>query len=103
MEAGGVLNGSVEVGRASGRLTVSDVDAGQGTFVVAPAASLAGTYGTFTFNAASGAWSYTLDDSRAATQALTQGQLTSEIGRASCRERVEISVGAVSLKKKKDE
>src|SRR5207237_174696 len=58
---------------ASGTLTVSDVDAGQAIFQ-APA-SLAGTYGTFTCNAATGAWSYTLDNASAATQSLTEGQV----------------------------
>jgi VCBS repeat-containing protein len=36
--------------------------------------SLAGTYGTFTFTAATGVWGYTLDSARAVTQALTAGQ-----------------------------
>jgi VCBS repeat-containing protein len=44
---------------ASGQLAVHDVDDGQDHFAVP--ASLAGTYGNFTFNAASGAWTYTLD------------------------------------------
>ncbi|TQF32037.1 VCBS domain-containing protein [Bradyrhizobium sp. UNPA324] len=44
---------------ASGQLAVQDVDNGQDHFAVP--ASLAGTYGNFTFNAASGAWTYTLD------------------------------------------
>ncbi|MFL6726999.1 MAG: VCBS domain-containing protein [Sphingomicrobium sp.] len=74
IEAGGVANATPGDPSASGTLHVSDVDAGQGTFVVAPAASLAGTYGTFTFNEATGAWGYTLDNARTATQALTQGQ-----------------------------
>src|SRR5207253_1991874 len=74
IEAGGVANTTPGDPSASGTLHVSDVDAGQGTFVVAPAASLAGTYGTFTFNEATGAWGYTLDNARTATQALTQGQ-----------------------------
>ncbi|QIJ43329.1 hypothetical protein G7039_14085 [Rhizobium leguminosarum] len=29
-------------------------------------------YGSFTFNAASGSWTYTLDNNRAATQALNE-------------------------------
>src|SRR5262249_16898099 len=37
------------------------------------AGSVKGTYGTFTFNETTGAWTYTLDDTRAATQALNQG------------------------------
>ncbi|MBP4043348.1 retention module-containing protein, partial [Aeromonas sp. SrichE-2G] len=37
------------------------------------AVSALGTYGTFTQNPTTGAWSYTLDNSKAATQALTAG------------------------------
>jgi VCBS repeat-containing protein len=48
------------------------VDAGQAVFE-APA-SLQGTYGTYTFNASSGAWTYTLDNTKAEVQALTAGQ-----------------------------
>ncbi len=40
---------------------------------VAPAA-LAGTYGNFTFSSNTGAWTYVLDNTKTATQALTQGQ-----------------------------
>jgi T1SS-143 domain-containing protein len=58
---------------ASGTLTVTDVDAGQAVFQTP--SSLTGTYGTFTFNATTGAWTYTLNNASAATQALTQGQV----------------------------
>lgn len=44
---------------ASGQLAVHDLDNGQNHFAVP--ASLAGTYGNFTFNAATGVWTYTLD------------------------------------------
>ncbi len=54
---------------ATGILTVTDKDAGQASFV-APT-QLAGTYGTFTFNAADGHWSYALDN--AATNVQTLG------------------------------
>src|SRR5438045_152038 len=67
-EAGGVNNGTAGAPTANGTLTVTDVDAGQAVF--ATPSSLAGTYGTFTFNTATGAWTYTLDNTRAATQAL---------------------------------
>src|ERR1044071_2588021 len=73
VEAGGVANAIAGDASASGTLHVSDVDAGQGTFVAQPG-NIAGTYGTFTFNAATGAWAYTLDNDRSATQALTAGQ-----------------------------
>ena len=78
LEAGGVANGTVGDASASGDLDVSDVDAGEAKFQVAAPASLAGTYGDFTFDADTGAWTYTLDDTRAATQALVGGQLVSE-------------------------
>ncbi|WP_216662030.1 VCBS domain-containing protein, partial [Niveibacterium sp. COAC-50] len=50
-------------------------DAGQSSFQAVAPASLSGTYGTFTFNAATGAWTYALDNTKAATQALTNGQV----------------------------
>src|SRR6185369_13217243 len=72
-EAGGVNNGTAGSPNASGTLTVTDVDAGQAVF--AAPASLNGTYGTFTFNTTTGAWTYALDNTRVATQALTAGQV----------------------------
>lgn len=47
---------------AAGRLTVTDPDQGESVFK-APA-NLAGTYGTFTFNAATGAWGYSADPAK---------------------------------------
>ncbi|MGY4828688.1 VCBS domain-containing protein [Sphaerotilaceae bacterium SBD11-9] len=73
-EAGGVNNGSAGTPSATGTLTISDVDAGQAGFQAPSAGSLNGTYGTFTFDTATGAWTYALDNSRAATQALNAGQ-----------------------------
>ncbi|WP_374539336.1 VCBS domain-containing protein, partial [Chitinimonas taiwanensis] len=73
LEAGGVANALAGSATASGTLTVSDADSGQSGFL-APA-SLNGTYGSFTFNSSTGAWTYTLDNSKAATQALKGGQL----------------------------
>ena len=75
-EAGGVANGNPGDPSASGKLTISDADLGESSFQ-APS-SLSGTYGTFTFNAATGAWTYTLDNSRAATQGLLQGQIVTD-------------------------
>src|SRR5205807_2037089 len=71
-EAGGLANAVANDPSASGQLTVHDVDTGEDHF--ATPASLAGTYGTFTFNTTSGAWTYTLDQS-----------LADQIGRAPCR------------------
>ncbi len=39
-------------------------------------ANLSGAYGSFTFDPATGAWSYTLDDR---AQALTEGQTVEEV------------------------
>ncbi|MBM6583936.1 VCBS domain-containing protein, partial [Microvirga sp. BT689] len=75
-EAGGVANATAGDASASGRLTVADVDTGEAVFR-APA-SLNGTYGTFVFDAATGTWSYALDNSRTATQALSGGQTVSD-------------------------
>ncbi len=58
-----------------GTLTISDVDSGEASFVGQP--STAGAYGTFTLNAA-GAWTYTLNNSDPAVQALGAGQTLTE-------------------------
>ena len=51
-EAGGLANAIAGDPSASGQLTVHDVDSGEDHF--AAPASLAGDYGTFTFNATTG-------------------------------------------------
>jgi VCBS repeat-containing protein len=56
---------------ASGTVTVSDRDAGDTGFQTP--ASLTGTYGDFHFNAATGAWSYDLNNASDAVQALGAG------------------------------
>ncbi|MGB8401516.1 VCBS domain-containing protein, partial [Bradyrhizobium sp.] len=43
-----------------GTLTVHDVDSGEAVFQAVAAAALSGTYGNFTFDSATGAWSYAL-------------------------------------------
>ncbi|WP_208605626.1 VCBS domain-containing protein, partial [Rhizobium aegyptiacum] len=73
VEAGAAGSGDPN---ASGKLTVSDVDDGEAVF--AAPASLDGIYGSFSFNAATGSWTYTLDNNRAATQALNQGDAVSD-------------------------
>ena len=65
IEAGGVANATPGDASASGTVAVSDVDSGQNTFQAPAPASLIGTYGTFTFVAATGAWTYTLDQTKA--------------------------------------
>jgi VCBS repeat-containing protein len=82
-EIGGVSTGSVTEDvavnnagdlTAQGSLTIADPDAGQASFVAQ--ASIAGTYGTFTLDAA-GNWTYTADNSQEAIQALgSEGTLT---------------------------
>src|SRR5260370_20978668 len=52
-------------------LTVHDVDSGENHFQTP--GSLAGTYGTYTFNPTTGVWGYTLDQSLA--DPLTAGQI----------------------------
>ena len=72
---GGTATGTVaEDGTltASGTLAVSDRDADQSSFQTP--GSLAGQYGSFTFNSATGAWTYTLDNALASVQALKAGQ-----------------------------
>ena len=61
---------------ATGRLTITDVDAGEAVFR-APA-SLAGSYGAFSFDAATGTWGYRLDNAAAKVQALKAGQVVGD-------------------------
>src|SRR5262249_41737957 len=70
-EAGGVSNTTAGDPSASGQLTVHDVDSGQDHFQTPT--SLAGNYGTYTFNATTGAWTYTLNQTLA--DPLTDGQV----------------------------
>ena len=73
---GGTATGAVtedSAAPASGTLSIADADAGEAMF--ATPASLAGSYGAFSFNAATGAWSYALNNALSATQALTAGQV----------------------------
>lgn len=88
-EAGGAADGILGDPHASGDLDVTDVD-GVGAFTEArfravPTVNvdnglndLTGTYGRFTFNANTGGWTYTLDNTTAATQALNEGQIVAD-------------------------
>jgi VCBS repeat-containing protein len=58
---------------AAGALAVADRDNGQAVFAVP--ASLAGTFGDFSFDAATGAWAYALRNDAANVQALNAGKL----------------------------
>jgi VCBS repeat-containing protein len=77
-EAGNIDNGAVvaSVATASGQLTASDVDAmaSQNWSVVGVPSA---TYGSFSLTP-TGAWTYSLDNSLAATQALREGQTVVE-------------------------
>jgi VCBS repeat-containing protein len=64
----------VPLDTVSGTLTVSDVDTGEGHFLTVDPALFNGTYGTFTFDSENGAWTYQLDNSRTAVQALGGNQ-----------------------------
>ena len=72
VEAGGVANGTPGTPTATGDLNSTDVDNPNDAWeaVSFPTAS---TYGTFTLTAA-GLWTYTLDNSNAAVQALNAGE-----------------------------
>ncbi|MES2665388.1 MAG: VCBS domain-containing protein, partial [Pseudomonadota bacterium] len=67
-EAGGLNNAVVGTPSASGDLNAADVDNTADLWV---AVSVSDDHGTFTMTSA-GLWSYTLDNTRAATQALAQ-------------------------------
>ncbi|CAN1497043.1 VCBS repeat [Burkholderiaceae bacterium] len=68
----GAITEDAPTNTASGTLTVTDVDAGQAAFQTP--ASLVGTYGTYTLDTTTGAWGYTLDNTKASVQALAAGQ-----------------------------
>ena len=80
---GGISTGAVQEDVAvsgnllttSGALTIADADAGQSSFAAQLAAR--GAYGTFTL-AANGAWTYSVDNSLSAIQALNAGQFLSD-------------------------
>ena len=73
-EAGGSNNSVNPNPSASGKLLVTDADAGEAAFQTATATALHGTYGNFTFNAANGSWTYALRNGDANVQALNAGQ-----------------------------
>jgi VCBS repeat-containing protein len=64
-----------QVVSASGQLLISDLDAGESSFQAPPPASLVGTYGNFTFNDGTGAWTYQLNGASASVQALGAGEV----------------------------
>ncbi|MEB3208660.1 MAG: VCBS domain-containing protein [Synechococcus sp.] len=58
---------------ASGSLSVSDADSGQSVFAPVEASALSGSYGTWSFDSSSGAWSYLLNNDNASVEALVTG------------------------------
>ncbi len=69
-EAGGVANGIAGTPTATGDLYADDLDGNDDAFqAVAAGAATANHYGTYSV-AANGVWTYTLDNSNAAVQAL---------------------------------
>jgi VCBS repeat-containing protein len=80
-ELGGQTAGAVAedgVLATGGTVTVADRDAGEAAFLAVDSAALAGTYGNFTFDAASGAWTYALNNGAANVQALAGGHTVSD-------------------------
>lgn len=63
---------------ATGALTVNDVDDGENSFDVVQASDLQGIYGDFTFDSASGHWTYTLRNTDANVQALASADHPTE-------------------------
>ncbi len=74
--ATGSISAAGGVTTTGGTLGVTDPDAGQASF--ATPASLAGVYGSFTFDPATGTWSYSLDAGRPATAMLTASQTVTD-------------------------
>jgi VCBS repeat-containing protein len=75
----GDLAGSVKedlVTSASGLLTVTDVEAGEAGFQAM--ADARGVYGTFSFDHLTGKWTYLLDNTNPAVQALEDGEIKQE-------------------------
>ncbi|WP_436083149.1 VCBS domain-containing protein, partial [Pararhizobium sp. LjRoot235] len=77
-EAGGINDADYGSPTASGTVAVYDVDAGESHFQAPQEGGLCGTYGSFSFDATTGAWTYALDNARATTRALTAGQVVTE-------------------------
>ncbi len=74
--ATGAVTEDAAPGTAEGTLSVSDADQGEAVFATPGAAALEGDYGSFTFDAGTGEWKYTLDDDKA--QSLKGGQIVTE-------------------------
>jgi uncharacterized delta-60 repeat protein len=84
-EAGVLDDGTLSLGAniAQGTLTAADVDVGAS---LTWSGAATGIYGAFSINSTSGTWTYTLDNTAAATQALAEGQAATETFTASVRD-----------------
>ncbi|MGR5220543.1 VCBS domain-containing protein [Vibrio parahaemolyticus] len=78
VEAGNLDDGTQVAGQSivSGMLVASDVDADS---VLAFSAEGSSNYGSFAINPVTGQWTFTLDNSSSATQALQEGQSEDEV------------------------
>jgi VCBS repeat-containing protein len=85
-KTGNVTEDSASQNTATGTLTVADVDTGEAVLRTPASATLAGTYGNFTLNTATGTWVYTLDNSKASTQALAAGQKVTDTLRVTSKD-----------------
>ena len=72
IEAGGVANGTPGLPTATGDLNSADVDNPGDSWQAVAGAATASGYGTYALSAA-GVWTYTLDNSNPAVQALNVG------------------------------
>ncbi|MCX5938461.1 MAG: VCBS domain-containing protein, partial [Cyanobium sp. LacPavin_0920_WC12_MAG_62_9] len=79
VEAGHLDNGTASAGTTSvsGTLAASDVDSGA-TRTWSIAGTPSTTYGAIAINSSTGVWTYALDNTKAATQALKEGQSVNE-------------------------
>src|SRR5205085_2619387 len=68
----GAVTEDAVINTATGTLTISDADSGESSYQAIAAATGAGGYGSFDVDS-TGAWTYTLDNSNPAVQALGDG------------------------------
>ncbi|MBB3017057.1 VCBS repeat-containing protein [Microvirga lupini] len=94
-DAGSVAENGTPI--ATGLLTVTDEDAGEAGFKAQ--ADAQGTYGTFSFDAIHGKWTYVLDNEAEKTKALRSGEVVTETFTV---ETLDGTVKTVSVKVKGD-
>lgn len=77
-EAGGVNNAILGDKTASGVVKFNDIDELETGFAAGTATTKAGTYGNFTLNTTTGAWTYTLDNSKTIVQQLKANEAVTD-------------------------